>query len=138
MELTKSIVIRVGEPVPLSDFSNSNDIRCSNTYFLNETDLVFTCFICDYNDFIKNEFSPNLHISSWNLVKEIDSNIYSKTELIGSKESSTYLEEKWEEIDDIVFDKLCYYLKDNQLNNSNWFIRNIISYVRNRKLKKLL
>jgi hypothetical protein len=35
MELTKSIVIRVGEPVPLSDFSNSNDIRCSNTYFLN-------------------------------------------------------------------------------------------------------
>ncbi len=141
--VSKSIVIRIGDPEPLNNLINEYK-RSSNTYFLNETDLVFPCFICDYEDFIKNKFSDTLYISSWNLVKEIDSNIYCKTESNDSDNSrkasdawSTTLEEKWEEIDDFIFEKLCFYIKDDELKQS-WYVRNLVSYIRDRKLKKLL
>ena len=150
--VSKSIVMRTGDPVPLIDwesnmiwisFHNQEYKRSSNTYMLNNTDLVFPCFICDYEDFIKNKFSDTLYISSWNLVKEIDSNIYCKTESNDSDNSrkasdawSTTLEEKWEEIDDFTFETLCFYMKDCV--NQNFLHTNLISYIRDRKLKKLL
>ena len=73
--VSKSIVMRTGDPVPLIDLMRNPNYeykRSSNTYMLNKTDLVFPCVICDYSDFIKNEFTDNLYISSWNLVKETD------------------------------------------------------------------
>ena len=134
--MSKSIVIRVGEPVPLSDLMNEFEQNL-NTYFLNKTDLVFPCIICDYEDFTRNQFNDKIYISSWELVKEIDSNIYCKTELSGSIEGSTYVEEKWEEIDDLIFEKLCLYIKDVESNES-WCFKNLISNIRDSKLKKLL
>ncbi len=139
--VSKSIVIRIGDPEPLNNLINEYK-RSSNTYMLNKTDLVFPCIICDYEDFTKNQFneqSLKIYISSWNLVKEIKSNIYCKTESSGSDawSWSTTLEEKWEEIDDFVFEKLCFYIKDDEFKQS-WHVRNLISYIRDRKLKKLL
>ena len=139
--VSKSIVIRIGDPEPLNNLINEYR-RSSNTCFLNETDLVFPCFILDYEDFKKNQFndqSLKIYISSWNLVKEINSNIYCKIESSGSDawSWSTTLEEKWEEIDDFIFEKLCFYMKDFEVKKS-WHIRNLISYVRDRKLRNLI
>jgi hypothetical protein len=137
--VSKSIVIRIGDPEPLNNLINEYK-RSSNTYFLNETDLVFPCIICDYEDFKKNQFndqSLKIYISSWNLVKEINSNIYCKTESSGSDAWSITLEEKWEEIDDFIFEKLCFYIKDFEVEKS-WHVRNLISYIRDRKLRNLI
>ena len=42
-----------------------------------------------------------------------------------------------EEIDDFIFEKLCFYMKDFEVKKS-WHIRNLISYVRDRKLRNLI
>ena len=101
-ELSKQIILRIGEPYPYKDIERGRRKLSTTIYFLQPDDLVFSAAIIDYPVFMTirdtekdpDIFEEYIWCFSWKLVKDIDSPIYIREAL----EGEGFQEEKWSDI----------------------------------------